>query len=150
MILFNFRICVHEFPIEVKCPWRPQVSANIYIWACITHTWVCVYTFACMNIHPYSHTYFQGWYRIEKITTLKKLVWTFVCAHKYTCMYMNVHTHTHTEWVECSPNAQETRVQSQVKSYQRLKKMVLYVEVTALTCRINNKTNKTYWFSGPT
>ena len=29
------------------------------------------------------------------------------------------------EWIECLPMVQETRVQSQVKSYQRLKKMVL-------------------------
>ena len=30
-----------------------------------------------------------------------------------------------TEWVECSPMARESGVQSQVESYQRLKKMVL-------------------------
>ena len=29
------------------------------------------------------------------------------------------------EWVECSPMVRETGVQSQVESYQRLKKMVL-------------------------
>ena len=46
---------------------------------------------------------------------------------KFRVCYTWVHIITGplAKWVECSPIVQETRVQSQVESYQRLKNMVL-------------------------
>ena len=44
------------------------------------------------------------------------------------CMYIQVYAHTHPHmhiWVECSPMSRETRVQSQVVLYQKLKKWYL-------------------------
>ena len=51
------------------------------------------------------------------------------------------------KWVECSPMVQETGVQSQVESYQRLKKMVL--DITLLNkVRIKGKVEQSKeWIS---
>ena len=60
-----------------------------------------------------------------------------MCTHIYTYLYMHMHIHiqkytyiciyvrTLAKWLECSPMARETWVQSQVESYQRLKKWYL-------------------------
>ena len=43
--------------------------------------------------------------------------------------YIKFYTGPLTSWLECLPMARETRVQSQLESYQKLKKMVLDVSL---------------------
>ena len=76
--------------------------------------------------------------------------------HIYICMdvisiyiYIYIYTYIYrltsplANWVECSPITQETRVQSQVKSYQRLKKC--YLISPCLTLSIIRYVSRVKW-----
>ena len=61
----------------------------------------------------------------------------------YIYIYIYTHTHTHTgplvSWVESSLIGQETWVQSQVKSYQRLKKWYMMTPCLTLSIMLGVK-----------
>ena len=70
-------------------------------------------------------------YQTPLVITNKNISASFYSEHKYNKLYQKyayhrfVSTRPLAKWVEYLPKVQETGVQSQVESYQRLKKIVL-------------------------
>ena len=58
----------------------------------------------------------------------------YIHIYKYTKIYIYALTYINKLWVEYLSMARETWVQSQVKSYQRLKKMVLDIFLFDTQC----------------
>ena len=70
------------------------------------YIYIQIYTYVCTYIHVYSYIY------------------TYTHTQIYIYIYIYIRM---TKWVECSPMAREIWVQSQVKSYQRLKNGTSYL-----------------------
>ena len=66
VILFISRICVCKCPVRVNCPWKPLVSAVVFMYVYPSMYSVRVYAYIHININTsmYRHTrtrmYFQG------------------------------------------------------------------------------------------
>ena len=58
-------------------------------------------------------------------------------------VYIHIYTSSLAEWIQCSPMAPQTRIQSQVKSYQRLKKW--YLIPPCLTLSIIRCVSRVKW-----
>ena len=106
-------------------------NMNIYIYIYIyiyTHIYIYIYTH--IHIHPH----------ISDIN-LYKLLWSvsFFQIHIFPYIYIYIYIYVLAHWpcgLKCLPMAWETGVQSQVKSYQRLKKWYLMPPCLTLRSRV--------------
>ena len=89
------------------------------------------------NIHRYFNNIFHGFKVLKKVITaetlninfyLKFIKFWIICFFQLFFILSDLFPHLlpSTLWVQCSPMAQETRVRSQVESYQRLKSGTWY------------------------
>ena len=115
---------VANFFISVNDNRSVSVSVNecehLYLrsWVCISVSiYECVYL--CLRVYMSINVF--------------KCVYLSAYECVYLYLFMGVYTGPFALWVECSPIARETRVQSQVESYQRLKNWYLIPPCLALS-----------------
>ena len=105
---WNIHVGIHKYSL-----------VYIYIY---THTHR--HSYRCMHMHTYTHS-MHTWIQIGENTYTYMYTYTHSHAHKYT--------HSLAKWVEWSLIVRETCVQSQVASYQRLKKWHLILPSLTLS-----------------
>ena len=116
-------------PTEGVRPPSP-VPKGVFFFSYAFHTAIhtCIYIYIYIYIHTYSlpmltHVYTYKLYLYKYTYSYRNLLFLFFYLLKSANLPM-------AWWLECSPMAWETWVQSQVESYQRLKKWYLILPCT--------------------
>ena len=110
-----------------------------------THTDPQTYAHTHTHIHARTHTYkslcqSSMWYKTNFETVFNKFSFFLVGCHNKVkklslLYYLPIVWGKISMWVVSSPMARETRVQSQVESYQRLKKWYLILSCLTLSIK---------------
>ena len=93
-----------------------NVMNHIYCKLIFTIFWCCFF------LRVFTHSYISSIPNTNNLHTVEGFHEFKSITDNYTIQIICLHTVSLAKWVECLPLSRETRVQSQVESYQRLKK----------------------------